>query len=91
MTSEYQQGDTQPQPFKRQPAARRSGGPGLMLPLVAFLFTVLLALVLVTVALLLPPFNLLERITGVQYAMLDATNNAARTPDQTLTLILSPE
>ena len=91
-------GDQTPPAFQRvgeqsptpsDPPPRRSGGGlGCVVP---FVVALLLALVLVGVALLLPPFSLLDRLNGTQYVLLDAQNNAARSPDQALTLVLNPE
>lgn len=81
--------DTQPQPPVRGRPPGRS--PGMMLPALITLSALLLVIVLAAVALLLPPFNLLEQIIGVQYAMLDAQTNATRTEDESLTFILSPQ
>jgi len=62
----------------------------VMLSMAALVLTMLLVLILAGVALLLPPFNLLERLGGPSYAMLSAQSNAARSPDGRLTLILDP-
>lgn len=70
------------------PPPRSNGGVGCFVPVLIAFF---LALILAGTALLLPPFSLLDRLFGVQYVMLDAQNNAARSPDQALTLILNPE
>jgi len=59
--------------------------------LLPFFAALLFAVILVGVALVLPPFNLLDRLTGPQYVTLDGQNNAVRSPDQALTLILNPD
>jgi hypothetical protein len=94
MTSDYPSNATPPPQFQHQPPPtqnRRGGGPGLLLPAALTIFTLFIALMLVGVALLLPPFELLERLNETQYAMLDGQNNAARNPDGTLTFILEPD
>lgn len=79
--------ETPPPEFTRPTEEAAPRGPGCLLPVVITLF---LAFLLGGVAALLPPFSLLDRIARPQYVMLDAQNNAARTPDQNLTLILNP-
>jgi len=83
-----EQPPTPPEDTPPPPPQRSGGGLGCLVP---FFVALLLALVLVGVALLLPPFSLLDRLTGTQYVMLDAQNNAARSPDQALTLVLNPD
>jgi hypothetical protein len=52
------------------------------------LMTMMAAAALVVVGLLLPPFNLADRLFGTQYAMLDASSNAVAAGG--LTLIVDP-
>lgn len=73
-----------PPQYYAQPEPRR-GNCGCW---VAGVLSLLLALVLVGVGLFLPPVNLYDRLFGTQYAMLDATNNAMRTDDGSLALVL---
>src|SRR5262245_10167820 len=80
------QEDTQPlTPVREQPQSR--GGCGCWAPALLTMFVVA---VLVIVGLFLPPFNLYDRLFGVQYAMLSAEANASATGDQTLTLSVDP-
>ncbi len=79
------QEDTQPfTPVRERPSG---GGCGCWLPALLTLFVVA---ILVVVGLFLPPFNLYDRLFGVQYAMLSADANASATSDQTLTLSVDP-
>jgi hypothetical protein len=55
---------------------------------IAGVMSLLVALLLVGVGLFLPPVNLYDRLFGTQYAMLDATNNAIRTNDGGLAMVL---
>ncbi len=71
----------------RQPNTGGGCGIGCVLPALATLF---LATVLIAVALLLPPFNLLDQLLGPNFVPLDATNNAAQSQDQNVTLIVDP-
>ncbi|MEO0565394.1 MAG: hypothetical protein AAF125_25025, partial [Chloroflexota bacterium] len=91
---QIQEGDVKVEPLNvhqrtsnQSPPQHKRGGLGCLFP---FFIALFLAVVLVGVALLLPPFSLLDRLTGVQYVMLDAQNNAARSPDEALTLVLNP-
>lgn len=88
----FVQEDTQPfSPFRREaepPPAQRGGcGCGCWLPA---LITLFLVGVLVVVGLFLPPIDLYNRLFGVQYAMLNAENNAVRSEDGGLIVLVDP-
>ncbi|MBN2469966.1 MAG: hypothetical protein JXN59_04500 [Anaerolineae bacterium] len=65
-----------PPPQAAKPARKRSG-----CAVAALLVTLLLVVVLVGAALLLPPFSLLEQLTGPQYVALDAETPGVSHPD----------
>lgn len=76
-------------PYPAEPPAthRRSGGAGCW---IIALLALLVAAALVIIGLLLPPFSLADRLFGTQYVMLDSTNNATRSDDEAVTLVLDP-
>jgi spore germination protein YaaH len=85
------QEDTQPfkpvQVYDYPPPPPKRGGVGCWLPALVTLF---LVAVLVIVGLFLPPINLYDRLFGKEFAVLNAQNNALRTDDAGLTLIVDP-
>jgi spore germination protein YaaH len=66
---------------------RRRGGIGCW---IIGLIALIVAVVLIVLALMLPPFNLANRLFGTQYVMLDSVNNATRSDDGAVTLVLDP-
>jgi spore germination protein YaaH len=66
---------------------RRGGGCGCW---IIGLIALFVAVVLVGIAALLPPFNLADRLFGTQYVMLDSVSNATRSDDNAVTLVLDP-
>jgi hypothetical protein len=86
------QEDTQPfkpvQVYDAPPPPRQSrGGCGCWLPA---LLTLVLVAALVVVGLFLPPINLYNRLFGTEYAILTAENNAVRSNDAGITLVVDP-
>jgi hypothetical protein len=77
-----------PGPVRRQPEPRRGGGIGCW---IVGLLTMMLAGALVVAGLLLPPFNLAERLFQTPYVMLDAEANGTRSDDRRFVLSVSAE
>ncbi len=69
---------TPPHPMKAAAAPRRSGRGGCV---IAAVFTGLVVVVLVVIGLLLPPFSLLDQLTGPAYTSLDANTPGLAHPD----------
>ena len=78
------------EPFERADTHNPDDGDNVnvLLSIAVMVLTTLLVLILAAAALWLPPFNLMDRVFGAQYVMLDAQGNAARSPDGRLTFIL---